>query len=346
MNESPISIGSEPSSKLDELSDEELDTLPYGVIALDREGIIRQYNLAEARFARLDRNDVLHKPFFGQIAPCTNTPEFRGRFEELAREGNTVRSVRFPYVFDFRFGAQQVEIEIVRGRAPNRFYLCINRRKLMPPRREVPSAQLAPLQRELAPSEERVGVQRDAVERRVVQVGPSFFDALVATEERSGPTAHAFVETWGFQWGRRAAVELEAEVLESFDKVLRELPMVTVAEVVAQHLRRHGLGQLTVDFAPSRLGVFLLHLERSALAETTATARVAEGPRCTLLAGWFRALFGHLAHKALVVREAECRALGAPRCTFVVGSQERAEAIERAVLDGNGVASVLRRLEG
>ena len=150
-------------------SDDELDMLPFGVVGLDRDGVIVKYNLAEARFARLDRADVVGKAFFTRVAPCTNTPEFRGRFDEMLREGNKAASVRFAYVFDFRFGAQDVEIEIVRTASRDLFFLCINRRKFMPARREVPSSQIAPIQRELAESEDRLGVQRDSGERRIVQ---------------------------------------------------------------------------------------------------------------------------------------------------------------------------------
>lgn len=328
-------------------SAEELDTLPFGIVALDRDGTVHKYNLAEARFARLDRADVLGKAFFTRVAPCTNTPEFRGRFDDFVKPSNKAPSVRFSYVFDFRFGAQEVEIELVRGDG-HLFFLCINRRKFMPARREVPSSQLAPLQRELAPTEDRAGVQRDAGERRVVPVTPIFFDALASAHDKLGEPGSAFLDAWGFAWGRRAVVDLETEVLESFDKLLRELPMVTVAEVVAQYVRRQGFGQLTVDFAPAKLGVFLLHLERSAFAEATPPG--SKQARCSVLASFFRAVLSHLASRTLVVRETECIALGAPRCAFIVAGDSRAPIIEAALASTRDVGpaaatqAILRKL--
>lgn len=355
MNElSPVSSPrSAPSFDLRTLhaaSAEELDTLPFGVVGLDRNGVIVRYNLAEARFARLDRADVLGKEFFTRVAPCTNTPEFRGRFDELQREGNKAASVRFAYVFDFRFGAQDVEIEIVRTPSRDLFFVCINRRKFMPARREVPSSQIAPIQRELSPTEDRVGVQRDAGERRIVQTTPIFLDALASAHDKQGEAGSAFLDAWGFAWGRRAAVDLETEVLESFDKLLRELPMVTVTEVVAQYVRRQGFGQLTVDFSPAKLGVFLLRLERSAFAEAVAPG--SKRARCSVFSGFFRAVLGHLAHRSLVVRETECLALGAPCCTFVVAGETRAATVDAAIAsareapiaEGGQTAAILRRL--
>lgn len=89
------------------LSDAELDALPFGVICLDREGRVLRYNLAEARMARLDRAQVVGKHFFRRIAPCTATPEFEGRVQAFFAGSQPLE--RFSYLFDFKFGAQQVE---------------------------------------------------------------------------------------------------------------------------------------------------------------------------------------------------------------------------------------------
>lgn len=332
------------------MSGEELDALPFGVIEVDRAGVILQYNLAEARFARLDRADVIGKSFFGRIAPCTDTPAFRGRFDELLRDRRP--STRFSYTFDFRFGAQEVEVEIVRASraagAGERYFFLIDRRKFLPPRRDVPDLRPAPAQKELAPRDEKLGVVRDAAERRIVQATPIFLEALASAHDKHAE-ATPFLDAWGFAWGRRAAIDLETEVLESFDKVLRELPMVTVAEVIAQYVRRQGLGQMTVDFTPAKQGVFVVQIERSAFA--CAVAPGSRGPRCRLFEGFLRALFSHLAHRPLVVREVECAALGAERCELIVAGEQRAQAIEGAVANarttgrpGTLVSQLLRAL--
>lgn len=320
------------------MTSEELDVLPFGVIGLDRAGVIHSYNLAEARFARLDRAQVLGKSFFDKVAPCTATPEFQGRFLEFVREGNRAPSLKFPYTFDFRFGAQEVEVELIRGRSANECFICINRRRFFPRRSNVPSVRLAPLQQDLAPLESKLGVARDDSQRRVVHLNPIFFESLrAAWNAAAGPREwSAFGEAWGVAWGRRAVVDLETEVLEAFDRLLRELPMVTVVEVVAAHLRAQGWGQLTVDFAPSKRGVFLLQLQRNAYAESLARTNA---PQCALFSGFFMALFSHLANKRLVAREARCIAQGHAHCEFVVGSADRATAIDAALAAAEGDVS-------
>lgn len=344
--ESELSTAPLDPLTLDERSDEELDTLPYGVVTLDPVGTILQYNLAESRLARLDRTQVLGKNFFRQVAPCTATAEFEGRFRDFLRPGNTERLTRFEYLFDFKFGAQQVAVELVRSRVQGLVLMLINRSRFFPARREVPPELKAPLQQELAPNESRQGVLRDAVQRRAVNATPLFFASLRSTFDRVAPRSWGlFCAEWGFRWGRLATVDFEADMLEQHARSLRELPIKQAVETVARTLQRQGWGQLTVDFGTARAsGAFVLTLERSALAEAMGRS---ETPRCHLLSGYFRALFSHLAQKLLVVREASCSAQGRPHCTFIVVAQPRKALLEEAIgAAGGDVARVLQALEG
>lgn len=325
--------------RADQRSDDELDQLPFGVICLDAAGRILRYNLAEARFARLDRATVLGKTFFGQVAPCTARPEFEGRFQQFVKPGNTAPTDRWPYVFDFKFGAQQVEVEVARGSKPGRFYLLINRRQFLPVRAE--PFRPAPSQAELAPGEDKAGVARDSREQRSVQISPSFFASMRSTWDKVAPQGWPlFCGEWGHRWGRTAVVDLETEALE-LDRTLREMPMKGVIAMTSEYLARQGWGQLGADFTSAKQGAFVLTLQRSALAEAIGFSEV---PRCHLFSGFFRALFNHLANKLLVVREVSCSSQGHPRCTFVVASAERRVALDTALAAGDGeVAKVLQR---
>ena len=326
--------------RADQRSDDELDQLPFGIICLDAAGKIVRYNLAEARLARLDRATVLGKTFFGQVAPCTARPEFQGRFLQFVKPGNTAPTDRWSYVFDFKFGAQQVDVELARGGLPNRFYLLINRQKFLPVR-ETPFRP-APSQAELAPGEAQSGVARDANEQRSVQVSPAFFASMRATWDKVAPQGWPlFCGEWGYRWGRNAVVDLETEALQKLDRTLRELPMKTVIVMVAEYLARQGWGQLAADFSSAKQGAFVLKLSRSALAESVGFSEV---PRCQLFGGFFRALFCHLANKLLMVSEVSCAAQGHPRCSFVIASVDRRAALASALETGDGdIARVLQK---
>ncbi len=182
--------------------DEELDAPPFGVIALDGEGRIARYNMAEARFARLDRGQVLGRSFFGEVARCTDTPEFRGRFEQVNTAIKT--KLRFEWVFAFRFGAQRVDVDMGSlSKAPTavnapRVDLCINRRKFMPRQKDVPEAIEAPLIAELEPDVEAAGVVRDAQARRRIEVDLTMLEALFGTLTRRDKLgASTLLREWG-----------------------------------------------------------------------------------------------------------------------------------------------------
>ncbi len=96
-----------------ELSREELDGLPYGVITLDRAGTVLRYNQMEAAFARRSQDRTIGLNFFADIAPCTNVQAFKGRFDAFA-VGTDSGVDRFDFSFAFRWGRADVSITLLR----------------------------------------------------------------------------------------------------------------------------------------------------------------------------------------------------------------------------------------
>ena len=321
-------VSSPGAVDLDARTDQDLDLLPYGVIALDREGVIVRYNRVEARLARLDRALVLGKDFFRTVAPCTATPEFEGRFRAFIADPHGPSRIRFEYVFNFRFGAQEVDIDLVRSSLPDRVYVCVGRRAF---RRAalrdtgIPGAALDGVAlSQLAPNESKMGVVRDALERRNLVLDASFLDVLAVSFQRD---ARGTIEDLGVAYGRRLALDLEAEAGEAFDAALADIPIVTTMELVTNLFARQGWGALAVDLRPARSGVMAFTLERSAFAEAPGTLG---GKRCGLVAGILRALLSHVATKPLVVQESKCSAEGAGTCTFVATGARREEQLGAA----------------
>lgn len=343
---------------IDGKSDAELDLLPFGVIALDASGVVLRYNLYESRLARLDRNQVLGRNFFRDVARCTRVDAFEGRFKRYVAEGREGVREHFPFRFDFAFGAQDVGIELVRPSGTKRYYLFINRTRVrITDQHELSLDDRGIAQAELAPDERAQGIRRGLAEERLVEVPWSMLAGLRATCDRLAPeTWPIFCQEWGVAWGRRLAIELEGEMLESGTS-LRELSMRAFAERIATELSKRGWGSARFDFgagpesAPAVAsqgasgvelrgrGAFAIHLERSALAEAAGR----EGKRsCHLVAGCLEAVLGHVAQKRVAALEVACRAEGAPRCTFLVGARARKPEWEKRVAAGaRGVGPVL-----
>lgn len=81
------------------INEKELDSLPYGVIQLNSEGVVLRYNSYEANLSGLTKQKVVGKNFFKQVAPCTDIRDFYGRFLEGTAAGELHCSFRFHFAF-------------------------------------------------------------------------------------------------------------------------------------------------------------------------------------------------------------------------------------------------------
>jgi photoactive yellow protein len=104
----------------------EIDALPFGLISVDRDGTIEQYNAYESQLSRLSKERVLGLNFFSDVAPCTAVKEFQGRFERFAAQtGKGAES--FDFVFPFAFGTQFVNVTFLRGAKDGQIKILVNR---------------------------------------------------------------------------------------------------------------------------------------------------------------------------------------------------------------------------
>jgi len=107
---------------------EDIDALPFGVIVVDRQGTILEYNAYESALTGFARERVLERNFFRDVAPCTALKEFQGRFGEFLSSRDT--SIEpFEFVFPFARGAQKVTVLFVRlNFESDRATICVIRR--------------------------------------------------------------------------------------------------------------------------------------------------------------------------------------------------------------------------
>ena len=106
-----LRFGSEDiDNVLAQMSPEELDALPFGAIQLDLGGRVITYNSVEADITGREPEDVLGRNFFEEIAPCTNTPDFHGKFKDGVAAG--VLNQIFEYTFDYRMVPTKVDVHM------------------------------------------------------------------------------------------------------------------------------------------------------------------------------------------------------------------------------------------
>lgn len=135
-------------SRVPDLSEDELDRYPVGVITLDRHGVVVHYNRAESAFSRLKPHDVIGRQYFGDIAPCAAVKDFQGRFERFAAEPGDATE-RFDFAFDFAWGRQDVTITMIRRDGRDEINLLIKVRSSRRSRRAV--ARMTPAEADALP---------------------------------------------------------------------------------------------------------------------------------------------------------------------------------------------------
>lgn len=114
--------------RLGRMTPEALDSLPFGVITLDRTGRVIGYNDTESRMAGLPKDAVLGRNFFGDVAPCAAVRAFEGRFRDFSEGRSRLALETFEFVFNFRKGAQRVVIMISPARVRGQFHVSMIRR--------------------------------------------------------------------------------------------------------------------------------------------------------------------------------------------------------------------------
>lgn len=96
---------------LSTIPDESVNALPFGLIRLDFQGNVLQYNMAEGELMDVDPSWAIGKNFFDVVATCTKPDAFYGRFKEGVEKGflNTV----FNYTFNHKGVATIVKVTMV-----------------------------------------------------------------------------------------------------------------------------------------------------------------------------------------------------------------------------------------
>ncbi len=89
------------SPYLGQLSVEELDALPFGVVEIDSEGRVLSYNQAEADDTGFESQRPIGRDFFTEVAPSAFSEEVFGRYVE----GFSTHQLEAQFRFTFTHGA-------------------------------------------------------------------------------------------------------------------------------------------------------------------------------------------------------------------------------------------------
>jgi photoactive yellow protein len=121
-----VRFGSEDiENSLAGMSSDELDGLAFGAIQLDGDGKIINYNAAEGEITGRNPDEVKGKNFFTEVAPCTNTDEFYGKFRDGVASGSL--NSLFEYVFDYNMKPTKVQVHMKRALQGDSYWVFVKR---------------------------------------------------------------------------------------------------------------------------------------------------------------------------------------------------------------------------
>ncbi|MFP4130760.1 MAG: photoactive yellow protein [Thiohalospira sp.] len=110
---------------LAKMKDGDLNNLAFGAIQLDGDGNILQYNAAEGDITGRDPKAVIGKNFFKDVAPCTDSKEFSGRFKEGVKNGDL--NAMFEYTFDYQMQPTKVKVHMKKALTGDSYWILVKR---------------------------------------------------------------------------------------------------------------------------------------------------------------------------------------------------------------------------
>lgn len=107
------------------MSADQIDELAFGAIQLDGNGQILKYNSAEGAITGRDPKSVIGRNFFTEVAPCTNTPAFKGAFDEGVKAGTL--NTMIEYTFDYNMKPTKVKVHMKKAMVGDTYWVFVKR---------------------------------------------------------------------------------------------------------------------------------------------------------------------------------------------------------------------------
>jgi photoactive yellow protein len=97
--------------RVEAMTSEQIDALPFGAIRIDADGVVRHYSAREAELSGFGARTAIGSDFFTRMAPCMDSPLVRGRIEK-ALAARTL-DLRINHVGDFADRQRALELRVV-----------------------------------------------------------------------------------------------------------------------------------------------------------------------------------------------------------------------------------------
>lgn len=110
--------------QLESASFDELDEVPFGLIVMDRSGVVTSYNRAESAQTGISPAKVLGRNFFESVGPCTNNYLVSQRYLDEPDLDDTI-----DFIFTLRMDPTPVRLRMLAREGSERQYLAVIKRQ-------------------------------------------------------------------------------------------------------------------------------------------------------------------------------------------------------------------------
>ena len=111
--------------RLDDLSDEARDTLPFGTAKMTAAGVVIAYARRESELSGFAAAAALGRNWFVDVAPCMDTPALRA--ELLPERGRGPVDIAFEHTGDFRDPKAILRVRIMQTADLAHYWIAIER---------------------------------------------------------------------------------------------------------------------------------------------------------------------------------------------------------------------------
>jgi photoactive yellow protein len=108
---------------LEQATARELDDAGFGVVRMDRGGVVLSYSRRESQLSGLSAQSVVGRNFFVEVAPCTNNFMVAERYAEPGELDE-----RIDYVFTYRMKPKPVRLRLLKRADGGEQYLVVTER--------------------------------------------------------------------------------------------------------------------------------------------------------------------------------------------------------------------------
>lgn len=101
----------------------ELDDVGFGVVRMDRDGVVLNFSRRESQLSGLSPQSVVGRNFFVEVAPCTNNFMVAERYAESGELDESL-----DYVFTYRMKPRAVRLRLLKRADGGNQYLVVTER--------------------------------------------------------------------------------------------------------------------------------------------------------------------------------------------------------------------------